>query len=73
MGIFRKTQPVDSSRPVKAAIGVAGIGHYSTYNTATNTLRALALPVISRAHDEIVSLVSSLPLVEYAVQWNGEM
>ena len=73
MGIFRRTQSLDSVQPVKAAIGVAGIGQYSTYNVSTNSLRALALPVISRAHDEIVSLVSSLPLVEYAVQWNGEM
>lgn len=73
MGIFKRAEPQPTHAPVKAAIGVAGIGAYSTYNVSTNTLRALALPVISRAHDEIVSLVSSLPLVEYAVQWNGEM
>jgi hypothetical protein len=73
MGIFRRAEPAPTHAPVKAAIGVAGIGNFSTYNTSTNTLRALALPVISRAHDEIISLVSSLPLVEYGVQWNGEM
>jgi hypothetical protein len=73
MGIFKRAEPLPTSAPVKAAIGVAGIGQYSTYNISTNTLRALALPVISRAHDEIISLVSSLPIVEYGVQWNGEM
>jgi phage portal protein BeeE len=73
MGIFKRAELAPSAQPVKAAVGVAGIGRYSTYNVSTNSIRALALPVISRAHDEIISLVSSLPLVEYAVQWNGEM
>lgn len=67
----RSKAPQFGSASVKAAAGAAGIGQTIGYNYDTSRDRAMTLPVISRARDLIVSLVSSLPINEFTVQWDA--
>jgi len=57
--------------PVRAAAGGAG-GSFVTYTTSTFRTRALQVPAFARSRDLIVSLISSLPINQYALQWVGE-
>lgn len=69
MPLFRRTsRPAAAVRPLSAAAGRA-IGNYQIYGGSVARLRALQIPTISRARDLITSLVSSLPLREYARTW----
>jgi len=71
MAIFsRDKKPQFGAASVKAAAGAAGLSQTLGFNYDASRDRAMTLPVISRARDLIVSLVSSLPINEYAVQWD---
>lgn len=77
MGVRRKqiTEPVfaASPPPVAAAAGAhSQIGSLYAYNVGSGVERALSIPTISRARDLIVSMVGSLELKHYGVQWTGE-
>jgi phage portal protein BeeE len=72
MPLFRRTsRAVAVARPLSAAAGRA-IGNYALYGGSVQRLRALQIPTISRARDLIISLVSSLPLREYARSWQDD-
>ena len=70
------TEPVfasSASPSVNAAIGNANqIGALYAYSVGAGVERALSVPTISRARDLIVSMIGSLELRHYGMQWTGE-
>ncbi|MGA1111854.1 MAG: hypothetical protein ACO3VO_09685, partial [Ilumatobacteraceae bacterium] len=70
------TEPVFAASPppsVNAAIGNANqIGALYAYQVGEGVQRALSIPTISRSRDLIVSMIGSLELRHYGVQWTGE-
>lgn len=58
---------------VKAAAGGANqIGALYAYSVGAGVERALSVPTISRARDLIASMIGSLDLKQYTLQWTGE-
>jgi hypothetical protein len=75
MAIFArkiKTAAYGAEQPVKAAAGSVGIGSFMSYMTNQAERTALQVPVISRAHDLIASVIGSLELKHYAKLWDAE-
>lgn len=76
MGIFsRKSPPAFAAAPdapssVQAAIGVGGSMPYYSWMGSYQREQAIAIPTISRARDLIVSLVSTLPFLQYSLMWD---
>ena len=74
MGIFgRRAGPAFASAPIQAAAGAASqVGAFLSYQVGTAEERALSLPTISRARDLMASVVGSLDLRSYVLEWDGE-
>jgi len=79
MAVFRKRRehaPAFASAPtpeVRAAAGGANqIGALYAYSVGAGVERALSVPTISRARDLIASMIGSLDLRQYTLQWTGE-
>ena len=74
MGILRRNAtPAFGSADIKAAAGSAAqpaISQVYSYTVGNQELRALQLPTISRARDLIASMIGSLDLVQYRLQWD---
>jgi phage portal protein BeeE len=74
MGLLRRSvPPAFGSADIKAAAGSAAqqaISQVMTYTIGNAELRALQLPTISRARDLIASMIGSLDLVQYRLQWD---
>lgn len=58
--------------PVKAATASVRGSAFLGYSTSTFRTRALQVPAFARSRDLIVSLIGSLPLNQYSLQWIGE-
>lgn len=58
--------------PVKAATAAVRGQNFLGYTTSTFRSRALQVPAFARSRDLIVSLISSLPINQYSLQWIGE-
>lgn len=58
--------------PIKAATAAVRGVNYTGYSTSTFRTRALQVPSFARSRDLIVSLISSLPIHQYASQWVNE-
>lgn len=75
---FRKNKkPAFSAAPVEpsvraAAGGANQIGALYSYAVGAGVERALSVPTISRARDLIASMIGSLDLKQYTLQWDGE-
>jgi hypothetical protein len=73
MAIFtRKNQASFASAPLKAAAGSSFVGQFLNYSAATDELRALSIPTVSRSRDLLASIVGALELRHYTKQWTGE-
>jgi hypothetical protein len=73
MAIFsRKTDAAFASAPIKAAAGSSFIGQFLNYQAASDELRALSIPTVSRSRDLLVSIIGALELRHYTRQWTGE-
>jgi phage portal protein BeeE len=76
MGLRRKQRTAafaSSPIEVKAAAGGASqIGALYSYSVGAGVERALSVPTISRARDLIASMIASLDLKQYTLQWDGE-
>jgi phage portal protein BeeE len=75
MGLLRRTAPPSfGSAEIKAQAGssVAGLNEVYTYTIGTAEQRALQLPTISRARDLIASMIGSLDLRQYRLDWTGQ-
>lgn len=77
MGLRRKNRTAAfASAPtpeIRAAAGGASqIGALYTYSVGAGVERALSVPTISRARDLIASMIGSLDLKQYTLQWTGE-
>lgn len=77
MGLRRKQRtaafaaaPVPEVRA--AAGGASQIGALYSYSVGAGVERALSVPTISRARDLIASMIGSLDLKQYTLQWTGE-
>jgi hypothetical protein len=58
---------------VRAAAGGANqIGTLYAYSVGAGVERALSVPTISRARDLMASMIGSLDLKQYTLQWTGE-
>ena len=75
---FRKNKkPAFNSAPVEPAVraaagGASQIGTLYAYQVGAGVERALGVPTISRARDLIASMIGSLDLKQYTLQWTGE-
>jgi len=75
---FRKNRkPAFNSAPVEPAVRAAAgganqIGTLYAYAVGAGVERALGVPTISRARDLIASMIGSLDLKQYTLQWTGE-
>jgi hypothetical protein len=73
MAIFsRKAEASFASAPIKAAAGSSYIGQFLNYQAASDELRALSIPTVSRSRDLLVSIIGALELRHYTRQWTGE-
>lgn len=76
MGLRRKSRTAAfAAAPVevRAAAGYATqIGALYSYSVGAGVERALSVPTISRARDLIASMIGSLDLKQYTLQWTGE-
>ena len=55
-----------------AAGGASQIGALYSYSVGAGVERALSVPTISRARDLIASMIGSLDLRQFTLQWTGE-
>lgn len=74
MGIFnRKVSASFAAAPQQVRAGAgASIGALNTYSSGVLYERLMRIPSVVRAHDLLVSMVSGLPINEYALQWTGD-
>jgi phage portal protein BeeE len=76
MGLRRKQRTAAfAASPVEvraAAGGASQIGALYSYSVGAAVERALGVPTISRARDLIASMIGSLDLKQYTLQWDGE-
>ena len=80
MGIFSRTNPSKAAIAVPQKAAAAGaqsalsakgmIGEYYTYQQGYLRERAMQVPSISRARDLHCSLISSIPLCMYKLEWD---
>ena len=79
MAVFRKRRehsPAFAAAPTPDITAAAGsatqIGTLYAYSVGAGVERALTVPTISRARDLIASMIGSLDLRQYTLQWTGE-
>jgi len=77
MALRKNRKPAFNSAPVEPAVRAAAgganqIGTLYAYAVGAGVERALGVPTISRARDLIASMIGSLDLKQYTLQWTGE-
>lgn len=74
MGIFRRKveAPAVASAPIGAAAGASQIGQFYSYSVGASEEAALSVPTIARAVSLITTVVGTLDLKSYVLQWQGE-
>ena len=79
MAVFRKRRehsPAFAAAPTPDVTAAAGsatqIGSLYAYSVGAGVQTALTVPTISRARDLIASMIGSLDLRQYTLQWTGE-
>jgi len=77
MALRKNRKPAFNSAPVEPAVraaagGASQIGTLYAYAVGAGVERALGVPTISRARDLIASMIGSLDLKQYTLQWTGE-
>ena len=77
MALRKNRKPAFNSAPVEPAVraaagGASQIGTLYAYAVWAGVERALGVPTISRARDLIASMIGSLDLKQYTLQWTGE-
>jgi phage portal protein BeeE len=74
VGLFRKKieAPAVASSPIGAAAGASQIGQFYSYSVGASEEAALSVPTIARAVSLITTVVGTLDLKSYVLQWQGE-
>ena len=74
MALFRRKveAPAFASAPVGAAAGASQIGQFYSYSVGASEEAALSVPTISRAVSLLTTVVGTLDLKSYVLQWSGE-
>ena len=74
MPLFGKkiTAPAYISGPLGAAAGAAQIGQFYSYSVGAFEEAALSVPTIARAVSLLSTVVGTLDMKSYVLQWNGE-
>ncbi len=74
MPLFGKkiTAPAYNSAPLGAAAGASQIGQFYSYSVGAFEEAALSVPTIARAVSLLSTVVGTLDMKSYVLQWNGE-
>jgi len=74
MPLFGKkiTAPAYNSAPLAAAAGASQIGQFYSYSVGAFEEAALSVPTIARAVSLLSTVVGTLDMKSYVLQWNGE-
>lgn len=74
VGIFRRKveAPAIASAPIGAAAGASQIGQFYSYSVGASEEAALSVPTIARAVSLLTTVVGTLDLKSYVLQWSGE-
>jgi hypothetical protein len=74
MPLFGKkiTAPAYNSAPLGAAAGASQIGQFYSYSVGAFEEAALSVPTIARAVSLLSTVVGTLDMRSYVLQWNGE-
>jgi hypothetical protein len=74
MPLFGKkiTAPAYNSAPLGAAAGASQIGQFYSYTVGAFEEAALSVPTITRAVSLLSTVVGTLDMKSYVLQWNGE-
>jgi phage portal protein BeeE len=74
MPLFSKkiTAPAYASAPLAAASGASQIGQFYSYTVGAFEEAALSVPTIARAVSLLSTVVGTLDMKSYVLQWNGE-
>ena len=74
MPLFGKkiTAPAYNSAPLGAAAGASQIGQFYSYTVGAFEEAALSVPTIARAVSLLSTVVGTLDMKSYVLQWNGE-
>ena len=66
------TAPAYASAPLAAASGASQIGQFYSYTVGAFEEAALSVPTIARAVSLLSTVVGTLDMKSYVLQWNGE-
>lgn len=74
MALFRRKieAPAVAHAPLGAAAGASQIGQFYSYSVGASEEAALSVPTISRAVSLLTTVVGTLDLKSYVLQWSGE-
>ncbi len=74
MELFKKVKatPAMASAPVAAASGAPQPGHFIGYSVGAAEDAALSVPTVSRAISLLSTVVATLNLKSYTLQWTGQ-
>lgn len=74
MALFRRKveAPAVAAAPIGAAAGASQVGQFYSYSVGANEEAALSVPTIARAVSLLTTVVGTLDLKSYVLQWTGD-